>query len=245
MALLGAHQILLAFLITDAFAFLAWKIRGVSISGAIAGGFICFILILGNGIAAFAGLVTVFVLAWASTRVGYRKKLQLGTAEKKTGRKASQVFANLSVAAGCALLHLVRPKFLFHGNEMFSLGMVTAFSEAAADTVSSELGQLQNHARLITTCQKVPAGTDGGVSPSGTLAGISAAILVSVVCFVLQLVSVHGAVLAAAAAMIGMLADSLLGALFERRRLLNNDAVNFLGTLSATSLAIIYASFYK
>ena len=245
MGLLNAHQILLALLITIAFASLAWKIRGVSFSGAIAGGAICFLLIIGNGIPAFVGLVTVFLLAWASTRIGYRKKWQMGTAENKTGRKASQVLANLSVAAVCALLHLLHPKFGAHGNEVFSLGMVSAFSEAAADTVSSELGQLQNHARLITSWQKVPAGTDGGVSPLGTIAGISAALLVSVVCSVLKLVSVYGRALAASVAVIGMLADSLLGALFERRGLLNNDAVNFLGTLTAAAGAIIFASFVK
>jgi uncharacterized membrane protein len=44
-----------------------------------------------------------------------------------------------------------------------------------------------------------------------------------------------GVALTAAAA--GMLADSYLGALLERRRLLNNDTVNFLGTLVAVGIA--------
>jgi uncharacterized protein (TIGR00297 family) len=245
MSLLDVHQIPLALLITIAFASLAWKIRGVSFSGAIAGGVICFVLILGNGIPAFVGLVTVFILAWASTRIGYRKKLQMGTAENKTGRKASQVLANLSIAAACALLHLLHPKFVAHGSEIFSVGMVAAFSEAAADTVSSELGQLQSRARLITNWQIVPAGTDGGVSLLGTFAGVIAALIVSSICFVMRLVSGHGAMIALSVAIIGMLADSLIGALFERRRLLNNDAVNFLGTLIAAAGAIIFASFFK
>jgi len=243
MPLLGGHQILLAFLVTIAFASLAWKIRGVSLSGAIAGGVVCFILIIGNGIPAFVGLVTVFILAWASTRIGYRKKAQLGTAENKTGRKASQVLANLSVAAGCALLHLLHPKLVSHADEVFSLGMVAAFAEAAADTVSSELGQLQSRARLITSWQIVPAGTDGGLSLLGTFAGIIAALIVSSICFVMRVISSHGAMIAMSVAILGMLADSLIGALFERRRLLNNDAVNFLGTLTAAVGAIFFASF--
>jgi uncharacterized membrane protein len=34
-----------------------------------------------------------------------------------------------------------------------------------------------------------------------------------------------------------MIADSFLGAVMERRKLLNNDAVNFLGTLIAAGVA--------
>jgi uncharacterized membrane protein len=40
------------------------------------------------------------------------------------------------------------------------------------------------------------------------------------------------------AALCGTLADSFLGAVFERRRLLNNDLVNFLGTLVAALIAM-------
>lgn len=238
-----SHALLVAFLVTLAFATVAWRIHGVDRSGAIAGGVICFVLFAGGGPGAFVGLVAVFILAWASTRVGYRRKQEQGTAESKTGRKASQVLANLGVAAGCAALHFTHPGFTLSGKDIFLVGMVAAFSEAAADTVSSELGQIQKHARLITTWKTVPPGTDGGVSPLGTLAGVLGAALVAGTCFLVRLVPLRGAVVAIAAATIGMLADSLLGALFERRGALNNDAVNFLGTLTAAGVAIFCASF--
>ncbi|MGH9566350.1 MAG: DUF92 domain-containing protein, partial [Candidatus Angelobacter sp.] len=216
------------------------------------------VLFVGAGPGAFIGLVAVFILAWASTRVGYRRKQEQGTAEGKAGRKASQVLANLSVAAGCAVLRFAHSRVIVSGViasilgasdavasslEIFSLGMVAAFAEAAADTVSSELGQIQRRARLITTWRMVPPGTDGGVSPLGTLAGVFSAALVAGTCFLVRLVPSRGAVIAIVAATIGMLADSLLGALFERRGVLNNDAVNFLGTLIAAGVAIFYASF--
>jgi uncharacterized protein (TIGR00297 family) len=239
----SSHALLVALLVTLTFTTAAWWIHGVDRSGAIAGGVICFVLFVGAGRGAFIGLVAVFILAWASTRVGYRRKQEQGTAESKAGRKASQVLANLGVAAGCAGLHSVHPRFVASGVEIFSLGMVAAFSEAAADTVSSELGQIQRRARLITTWRTVPPGTDGGVSPLGTLAGVLCAALVAGTCFLVRLVPLRGAVIAIAAATIGMLADSLLGALFERRGALNNDAVNFLGTLTAAGVAIFYASF--
>jgi uncharacterized membrane protein len=43
------------------------------------------------------------------------------------------------------------------------------------------------------------------------------------------------------AAVAGMIGDSLLGALLERRRLLNNDGVNLLGTVIAAAAASLLA----
>jgi uncharacterized membrane protein len=42
-----------------------------------------------------------------------------------------------------------------------------------------------------------------------------------------------------AAAVAGTIADSILGALLEQRKVLNNDAVNFLGTLVAACVAAL------
>jgi len=43
------------------------------------------------------------------------------------------------------------------------------------------------------------------------------------------------------AAVLGMTADSYLGALLERRKLLTNDWVNFLSTLTAAGVASLLA----
>ena len=172
-----------AIIVTIVFAALARWVRGVSFGGAIAGALVCFLLCFGAGFGAFVVLVSVFVLTWISTRFGYRRKQKLGTAEKLDGRTALQVLANLAVAAGCAgLLALT-------GRTVFLLAVSAALAEAAADTVSSELGQARSaKARLITNWEEVAAGTDGGVSWTGTLAGIAAAASVSVVSLLAGLV---------------------------------------------------------
>jgi uncharacterized protein (TIGR00297 family) len=226
-----------ALLVTLVFAALARWVRGVSISGAVAGAAVCFVLYLGAGPGAFVALVSLFALTWISTRLGYQRKKKLGTAEKLDGRTAWQVLANLAVAASCAgLSALVADK------AALLLAASAALSEAAADTVSSELGQARSeHARLITTWEQVPAGTDGGVSWAGTLAGVAAATVVSVVCVLTGLAPFNWLGFSIAAAMVGMIADSYLGALLERRKLLNNDAVNFLGTLLAAATAFLIA----
>jgi uncharacterized protein (TIGR00297 family) len=225
-----------ATIVTVLFSTLARWVRGVSLSGAIAGAVVCFLLYAGAGPGAFAALVSVFALTWISTRFGYRRKEKLGTAEKRDGRTALQVLANLAVAASCAGLSALT------GKAAFLLALSAALSEAAADTVSSELGQARSaKARLITTWQEVAAGTDGGVSWAGTLAGITAAALVSGVCLLTRMMPLRWLGISIVAAVAGTIADSYLGALLERRKLLSNDAVNFLGTLVAAIAAFLLA----
>ena len=220
-------------LLTLLFTGIARWLRGVTTAGALAGALCCFVLYLGGGSGAFAALITVFGLAWITTRLGYQRKQKLGVAEKREGRNASQVLANLGVAVACAVLFLLNP-----GRPAFLLALATALSEAAADTVSSEVGQaFADKARLITNWVSVPAGTNGAVSVIGTLAGIVAAGVVSSVCALGGLLPRTWLVISAGAAVLGMLADSFLGAWLERRRLLNNDSVNFISTLVAAVAA--------
>lgn len=218
--------------LTLAFTGLARWLRGVTNAGALAGAISCFVLYLGGGPGAFAALITVFGLAWITTRLGYQRKQKLGIAEKREGRNASQVLANLGVATACAAL------YIFHKNPAFLVALAAALSEAAADTVSSEVGQAYGEkARLITTWNSVSAGTNGAVSLIGTLAGVMAAAVVGSVCFLSGLLSQRWLAIAVGAAILGMVVDSFLGAWLERRRLLNNDSVNFLSTLVAAVAA--------
>jgi uncharacterized protein (TIGR00297 family) len=230
------HLFWTAAIVTVVFTSLARWVRGVSVSGALAGAAVCFLLYTGAGPGAFVALVSVFALTWISTRFGYRRKEKLGTAEQPDGRTALQVLANLAVAASCAALSALT------GKAVFLLAVSAALSEAAADTVSSELGQARGvKARLITTWEEVPAGTDGGVSWIGTLAGIIAAAAVSLVCALSGLLPLKWLGISIAGAVAGMITDSYLGALLERRSLLNNDSVNFLGTLAAACAASLLA----
>jgi uncharacterized protein (TIGR00297 family) len=226
---LSATHIALAAAFALAFAWLGWRIRGVTTSGAVAGACVCFLLLVGAGPGAVAGLGTVFALTWVTTLLGRQHKQRLGTAEAKTGRRASQVFANLGIAAICATVYR-----FYDANPAWLIAMAAALSEAAADTVSSEIGQVVGKApRLITTWRTVPTGTDGGVTLSGTLAGTCAAAIVALASVHTGIIPSNRFALVVAAAVGGMLADSLLGAMFERKKLLNNDAVNLLGTAVA------------
>ena len=235
----GSHRLVAAGLVTLAFAIVARVIRGVSRTGAVAGAIVSFVLYVNLGAGAFVALVSVFVLAWITTRFGYSRKQERGTAEKSDGRTAAQVFANLGVAGIAGLL------YAYFASGILTTAVIAALGEAAADTVSSEYGQARSEtAVLITTWQEVPAGTDGGVTGSGTLAGILAALVISFVAVAVRLLSWRWFWIPVTAAVFGMIVDSLLGACLERKNFLNNDAVNFLSTLSAAIAAgVLFYSF--
>ena len=60
------------------------------------------------------------------------------------------------------------------------VAMGAALAEAAADTVSSEIGQAVGGVpRLVTNWKLAPSGTDGAITLAGTAAGVVAAIAVS------------------------------------------------------------------
>jgi uncharacterized protein (TIGR00297 family) len=229
-----SHRAVVGGILTLLFTTAARLLRGVTGSGAVAGAAVSFVLYLGAGAAGFLTLVSVFLLTLLATKVGYAQKQKMGMAERGDGRTASQVVANLGVAAAAALV------FLFHAEPVLAILCVAALAEAAADTVSSEIGQAASStARLITTWKSVSAGTDGGITPLGTLAGILAALAVCLVAFWVKFIPFPSVGIALAAAVLGMLFDSLLGAWLERRSVLNNDHVNFLGTLTAAVLAAV------
>ncbi len=226
-------QLLSAFLVTAAFAALAYTLGMISRSGAVGGLVVGTTIYASLGPRGFAVLALFVVGGSLLTRLGYRSKQRAGTAQEHGGRRgARNALANCAVAVLCAILAAAT------GQDLFTTAFVASLGAAFADTSESEVGQLfARTPRLITTLRKVPPGTDGAVSLPGTLAGVLAACLIAALALALGLLgSPQTALLVAIAAFLGTVADSLIGARYPR---FGNEATNVLCTLVAAVLAPI------
>ncbi len=189
-------------------------------------------------------VLAVSLLAFAATRTGRARKEKLGTAEKRRGRSAAQVAANLGMAAlasgEAAKLWLFGTRWFTHGLEPLFAATVAALAEAAADTVSSEIGQVfGGRPRMITSFQSVGPGRDGAVSVAGTVAGIGAGFSIAALGTIALRAGARFFWLSSAGALFGLFFDSLLGATIEQSGRLNNDGVNFLSTTSAAAVTLV------
>jgi uncharacterized protein (TIGR00297 family) len=249
--------------ICAALGLLVWLLRAATPLAALAGFLLTTCLYLGTvtqpdggwfHTALLPGLA-LFVLAFAATRFRRSQKERVGLAESRRGRRASQVAANMGVAALAALALPPNPSGggIFHsaytGIHIGRLVMlpfailtalVAALAEAAADTVSSEIGQAAGGTPiLITNGRRVTPGTDGAITLAGTAAGCLAAALVVCTAIPTLQLNPRQAAIAWIAAVAGFFADSLIGATLERRGWLNNDAVNFLSTAIAALIPLL------
>lgn len=228
--------------VSAAFALVVWLLKSATGPAAAMGGLVCLHVLLrqqfgGRWIdTAMPSLLALFLLTFAATRFGRKRKEAMGVAEGKRGRKAAQVIANLG-AAGILAAGGTSGSFV---SSVMLAACVATLAEATADTVSSEMGQTLSGTRwgqtlLITTGRVVPAGTDGGVSVGGTAFGAMAAMVVVAVSPLVD--SPVGAMAAFLAACVGLIFDSVLGATVERRGWLGNDLVNFSSTVVAAGVA--------
>lgn len=120
-------------------------------------------------------------------------------------------------------------------------GFIGSIAVATSDTLASEIGVVDKHPRLITTFKKVPPGTDGGISPIGTAAGIVGAGIIGIIAYLLGISADPFTALkiAVISGTFGCFVDSILGAVLESRNYLTNEHVNLLATVSGAILGIL------
>lgn len=210
--------------------------RKLTIAGGLTGGCLAGLLYKGAGFAGIIMLGAFFIAGAAATAFGRSKKEKLGIAEKNKGqRTAWQVLANGGVAGFAGLLAWSIPEHAV----LWQLAAAASLASASADTLSSELGSIYGKSFYnILTFKKDTCGLDGVVSMEGTLWGLAGSIMISAIYIAAYGYSIL-AIWILLAGFIGNVADSILGASFERKGLLQNDQVNVLNTVVAALVAVI------
>lgn len=129
------------------------------------------------------GLLLITFFVSASVLSHYRKDDKRGLAEKfaKTSqRDLGQTLANGGWGAVLAIAYFCRP------DPILFAAFVGAMAAVNADTWATELGVLSpTPPRLMTTGQKVPVGTSGGVTSLGTMAAFGGGLLIGLAALVL------------------------------------------------------------
>ena len=181
-------------------------------------------------------LGTFFILGTAATSHKKQYKLNLGvTALHEERRTSGQVLANSGMAAILSVLSL-----LSKDGDWVILAMVAGtFASATSDTFSSEFGNVYGRSFYnILTFKKDDRGLNGVVSLEGTLFGIAGSLAIALVYTIAKGITFESFVILISG-VAGNLFDSLLGAFFERKGMLGNNAVNFLNTAFAAILTLL------
>ncbi len=205
-------QLLLGFLLALLIALLAYKVRSLDKSGAIAAT-LEGTLIFGLGGWQWAILLLAFFISSSALSKMFktRKKDLKEKFDKGSRRDAMQVLGNGGLAAFFALLHFFFPSALWTW-----LGFSAALAAVNADTWATELGVLNpSQPRMITNLKKkVEKGTSGGISITGTLASLAGSALIGILAGIFtpagDALSIF--IIVTLAGLLGALFDSLLGA---------------------------------
>jgi uncharacterized protein (TIGR00297 family) len=232
-----ATRLLLAAVVNALLAAVAYKARTVDASGVVGGFLVGFTIWAFLDWQGFLLLLAFFVIGSACTKLGYKRKAAQNLAQEKGGRRgARHAFANAGVATACALFAALTDYPV-----LFGLAFAASFATAAADTASSEIGQLLGRRTfLITTFRPGARGTEGAVSLEGTLAGIAASLVIAALGALLGLYPWLGVPAIVVAAFVGTTFESVVGAALEKRQLLDNEALNFLNTLVGALVAVVF-----
>jgi uncharacterized protein (TIGR00297 family) len=219
-------------------AWLGYRAKTVSRSGAIAGALVGIVIYGGGGGGAWILLFATFLAASIASRLGWRRKALLGIAEERGGRRgAGNAIANCGVAAMAAIAAVTTPY-----SSAALLALVAALTAGGSDTVASEIGKAWGRSTfLVTTFRRVRPGTPGAMSIEGTAAGLLAAFALAAIGVALGLIPASAIPAIVAGATAGALVESALGATLEGPGILNNDMLNFINTAVAAAVALALA----
>ena len=265
---LQSLQVIGAFLFALVMAFISYKIKAISLSGA-AGMVAIGTVVFGLGGVIFTIPLLFFFISSTLLSIvkNNAKRRTLQSVEKAGSRDIWQVLANGGPGAICVLMYFGAD------NIIWFFPYLASICEAASDTWATEIGTLyRGSPRSIVTLESVPPGQSGGLSILGSVAAIGGALATMLVTLIADKYFLQGTSLpinywlvAANCGLAGCILDSILGGSLQgqyycevcRRsteseihcgkpgklnrgyRFVNNDIVNFASTIFAAAIAAL------
>jgi len=207
----------------------------LTVTASLAAGLVGFTTFLGTYYMGITLLGVFFLLGTLAT--SHKKELKPrmhATDQQPEKRNAGQVFANGGVAIISGILAIIDVEH----RELYKLLLAASLASASADTLSSELGMVYGRCFYnVLSFRPEEKGLDGVVSIEGTLIGVAGAAVAGTIYYLFSKDIVGGAIVLVAG-ILGNLADSVLGAVWERKHYIGNNMVNFLNTLFAALIAL-------
>ncbi|XP_038612081.1 transmembrane protein 19 isoform X2 [Tachyglossus aculeatus] len=212
-----------------------FKKKSLDHSGALGGLVVGFILTIAN-LSFFTSLLMFFLSSSKLTKWKGKTKKLIDSEYKEGGqRNWIQVFCNGAVPTELALLYMIEngPGEIpvdftkQYTASWMCLSLLGALACSAGDTWASEVGPVlsKSQPRLVTTWEKVPVGTNGGITLTGIVASLLGGTSVGLAYFLTQLVFVDDLDISAPqwplvafgglAGLLGSILDSYLGAAMQ------------------------------
>lgn len=216
-----------------AFAYFAYRSKTADLSGIFSIALVGIILLVFSNPRWLLVMIAFFILGSLATKYKFEYKKRIGVEQGQSGARGyKNVFANGIAATAAAVL------FGVFEEPVFVVMYVACVATAAADTLASEIGVTGGVPYMITTLKQVPIGTNGGVTMVGEGVALFGGFVVSLVAFLLGMITLPMAAVCTLAAFIGTNIDSLVGATLENRGVLGNAGTNLLATIGGGLVAV-------
>lgn len=191
----------------------------------------------------WSSVVIYLLLGSLVTKIGYKFKNEKGIAEKRGGKRGPE---NVWGSAATGLFFAIMVKLNFTNLVFYKIGFAASFAAKLADTFGSEIGKrFGRNTYLITSFRKVKSGTEGGISLEGTAASALGAIFMSLIMFILNIISTkYQFLIVAISGFLATISESFIGAKFQDKYKLSNELVNSIQTSISSIIAIFVLIFY-
>ncbi len=211
-------------------------------SGWISAGILGTLLWGSLGWTGWISVVLYLVLGSLVTKIGFKYKNKLGIAEKRGGRRGPE---NVLGSASTGLFLALIIKLNLANLTLLKVGFAASFASKLADTFGSEIGKRYGkNTFLITTFKKVRQGTEGAISLEGTIASLVGSLLMSFAMFILGFITDEkGFFIVCLSGFAATIFESFIGAKFQDKFNLSNEAVNAIQTSFSATLAILFYKF--